>query len=178
MPGCADAFGDAASHDLRQPGEVPAAEGMAEPKSEVTGYEGKRPLLCLACGTHSPVTLLLIPPLLEARKLLRFAPSHGQGFSSWIQPLTTMDSNPSSVTHVAQVARVKSCCFLSACTCKVLCQLDPPCTPAPTESSTAPHVDGETEDEKGSRSWARQIVESRFNLRSVRCQSPLAYLPP
>lgn len=58
------------------------------------------------------------PPLLEAGKQLKLAPSPSEGFSGekcGLWPLTAMDSNPASVTQVAQVAQVQSCSLLSAC---------------------------------------------------------------
>lgn len=57
-------------------------------------------------------SLFLAPPLLEAGKQLKLAPSHSEGFSGekcGLRPLTAMDSNPASVTQMAQVEQVQSC---------------------------------------------------------------------
>ena len=83
------------------------------------------PAMCAAahhCAWHAALnpcySLLLIPPLLEAEKGLRFAPSQSEGFSGGEcgpQPRITMDSNSASVTQAAQV---QSSCLLSACMCR------------------------------------------------------------
>lgn len=133
----------------------------------------RSPAVCVAahcCAWHVARTpcysLLLIPPLLEAGKGLRFAPSQSEGFpggESGLQPLSSVDSGSASVTQLAQV---QSSGLLSACMCWVSCSVDP-CV----ESSINTHVDGETEDEKWSWSQDQHIAESRFNQSQV-CLMP------